>query len=1160
MEFLSNLLSLGQFIPHGNCYLWKPELIGFHLVSDFLIAISYFSISLGIIFFIRQRKDLPYPQIFALFSAFIFACSLTHLMAVWTLWYPIYWLSGFVKAITGAISLLTAIIMVPLFPQALALPSPVELEEINQKLAAEIGDRLQTQTALQASEKRLAGILEFAHDAIISIDKNQKIQLFNQGAERIFGYSSTEVLKQPLDILLPERFVPVHKSNVSEFSNTSEVSRMMNQRGQIWARRKDGTEFPAEASISKLELEDETTFTAFLNDVSDRLAAEAKLKQALQRLTFHVENSPLAVIEWDSEFRVQRWSQQAEKLFGWKAEELIGLHPSDWKFVFSEDLETVDKVTQSLLDGAQPRNVSINRNYTKDGKVIDCEWYNSVLLDENGNLISVQSQVLDISDRVAAEAALRESEHRYQTLTEASPVGIFRTDTQGKCLYVNDRWCQMTGISLEDALGDGWIGSIHPEDRLRISREWYAAAKQNLPFRLEYRVQRPDNNASIWVFAQAVAERDMRGEVIAYVGTITDLSDRKQAEKELAKQQKTLRAILNNAPIWIWMTDTKGKMQFVNKTFSEDVGIPESRFLEAAHYADVLDEQDLGNCIASDAVCLAQDTPHHSEDVFIFVDGRLHELETIKAKIKDKTGEAIAIVGLAVDVTERKQVEIALQQSEAKYRQIARHEELLNALANQIRNSLDLDTILETAVREVRSFLQIDRCYFVWYRFARDNKDVIRSEDSWEVVNEAKEETVPSFIGEYSVSQVGLWSQSCLQLQIVCIDDVRAVSDPEMRDSIMNFGLLSLLSLPIQTQSGKIGVLACGHHTEVRNWQGNEVELLHAVTDQLAIAIDQAELYTHSRDVAFQAKAQARELADALKKLQQAQAQLIQTEKMSSLGQLVAGIAHEINNPVNFIFGNVSHANEYVRDLLSLINLYQQHYPAPVPEVREEIEAIELDFLIEDFPKILGSIQLGADRIRQIVLSLRNFSRLDEAEVKAVDIHEGIDNTLLILQNRLKGKQGQLGIQLIKEYGKVPLVECHAGQMNQVFMNILTNAMDAVEEKLRHLSKNPVDLAKYPELSEFLPTVIISTEVVNLDWVSIKFIDNGAGMTEEIRTKIFDPFFTTKPVGSGTGLGLSISYQIVVEKHRGQLDCVSSPEEGTEFIIQIPIKQKAGDR
>lgn len=298
------------------------------------------------------------------------------------------------------------------------------------------------------------------------------------------------------------------------------------------------------------------------------------------------------------------------------------------------------------------------------------------------------------------------------------------------------------------------------------------------------------------------------------------------------------------------------------------------------------------------------------------------------------------------------------------------------------------------------------------------------------------------------------------------------------------------------------------------------------------------------------AREQAQELEKALQKLQKTQGQLVQSEKMSSLGQLVAGVAHEINNPVNFIYGNLGHANDYTKNLLNLLNLYAQHYPNPVPEIKAEIEAIDLEFLMEDLPRLIGSMKLGADRIREIVRSLRNFSHLDQAEMKPVDIHEGLDSTLLIVQNRLKANTNHPTIQVMKEYGNLPQVECFAGQLNQVFMNLISNAIDALEQGCKE------DYNRLTRTPYLQPTIWIRTEAMDCNSVVIRITDNGPGMTEEVRTQLFDPFFTTKPVGKGTGLGLSISYQIVVEKHGGQIKCISTPGKGTEFALEIPRQQK----
>lgn len=302
-----------------------------------------------------------------------------------------------------------------------------------------------------------------------------------------------------------------------------------------------------------------------------------------------------------------------------------------------------------------------------------------------------------------------------------------------------------------------------------------------------------------------------------------------------------------------------------------------------------------------------------------------------------------------------------------------------------------------------------------------------------------------------------------------------------------------------------------------------------------------------------QLRQQAQDLKKAFRQLQHTQTHLIQSEKMSSLGQLVAGVAHEINNPVNFIYGNLNPAKEYTQDLLSLLQLYQSHYPQPVPEIEDFAELIELDFLKSDLPQIISSMKVGADRIREIVLSLRTFSRLDEAEMKAVNIHEGIDSTLMILQNRLKGNDQRPTIEIIKEYGKLPLVECYAGQLNQVFMNILTNAIDALEESFVICPIFWENARRVEQMTS--PQICIRTQLQEQNQVTIRIADNGLGIPEDVKKQLFDPFFTTKPIGKGTGMGLAISYQIITERHGGSLECISQPGQGAEFMIKIPLIQ-----
>jgi two-component system, NtrC family, sensor kinase len=473
----------------------------------------------------------------------------------------------------------------------------------------------------------------------------------------------------------------------------------------------------------------------------------------------------------------------------------------------------------------------------------------------------------------------------------------------------------------------------------------------------------------------------------------------------------------------------------------------------------------------------------------------------------------------------------------------SRQNDLIFRLSGQIRDSLELGIILETAVSEIYAVLHLDRCLFLWYqtqsrhqKLACSSPHLAQPVGGLEIVTETNNPSLTPLKGYYPPEGVGNLAKQFQRHETVQINQVEALDDTVAREFLLSKDFSSLLAIPIQTLSGQVGVICCGTSQEPRTWNETEVELLRAVTNQLAIALDQAELYEQSRMAAQTAQEKAHQLELTLQELQQAQLRLIQSEKMSGIGQMVAGVAHEINNPVTFIHSNVNYITQYSQELLKLLKLYQQEYPDPTPTIQLEQEAIDLDFLSEDLPKLLKSMNMGTERIRDIVLSLRNFSRLDQAEVKPVDIHEGIDSTLLILGHRLKAQLQFTGVEVIKNYGILPLVKCYPSQLNQVFMNLLANAIDALEER-----KKPSNWIR------------ISTECTNTETVVIRIADNGLGIPEHIVEKLFDPFFTTKSVGKGTGLGLSISSQIITERHGGSLRCESTLNQGTEFIIEIPI-------
>jgi len=989
-----------------------------------------------------------------------------------------------------------------------------------------IRDISEQQAALRerkAAQLELEQFFNVALDLLCIADVNGHFRRLNCAWETILGYEVSELEGQLfLDFVHPED-IAATLAVMSELSEQKPVIQFTNR-----YRAKDGNyryiewrSFPCGDLIY-----------AAARDITERKQAEIESWQMQNFLNSIVENIPNMLFVKDAKnLQFLRFNKAGEELLGYPKEALLGKNdydffpPAEADFFIAKDREVLAR--GNVLDIPEEQ-IQTNHQGTRI-----LHTRKIPILDEFGNPKYLLGISEDITESKQAEIQLKEISERLSLALKSGGIGCWEWDIIKNTLVWDDRMYELYGVTKNSDTRlayDIWTQGLHPEDRDVSETLIRQAVLGQAEFDPEFRVVHPDGSIH-FIKAFALVRRDAEGNPQKMIGVNFDISEqqaalreRKEAENKLRQNEQKYYQILDAITDMVLVKGPKSRIAWANKAFREYYAMTNEQL------QDMIDapfnEPDYTlQYIRDDAYVFETGQSLEIEEPVTRYDGKVQIFNTIKSVIRNEVGEKILTVGVSRDITEQQAV-----------------------LRDRQRQELALRLIVEgTAAKTGEEFFKTCVQYLaqvleVRYGFIAEFIDT-------ETFN-AK--TLAFWAGEdfgdnFTYNLVGAPCENVYTQGELCLypNSVQSLF-PEDAD-LVSLQAESYAGLPIIDADGnRLGLLAVLDNKPMVQDIEMQSAILRIFATRAGAEMERMQAEAALRRSEIQLRQQTEELEAILKKLQNTQTQLIQAEKMSSLGQLVAGVAHEINNPVSFIYSNIQPATNYASDLIELVHLYQEHYPSPPQAIADLTKNIDFEYLVMDFSKLLASMKTGATRIKDIVKSLRTFSRLDEADFKAIDIHENIDSTLVILQNRLNGRAGEPKIHVIKNYGDLPLVECYGGLLNQVFMNLFVNGIDAIEQQRERLES----------AGEFDYTgkIIITTAITSENQVLISIQDNGCGMSPEVQAQIFNPFFTTKPIGKGTGMGLATSYQIIEEQHQGSILVNSTLGDGTEFAITLSIK------
>ncbi|MDJ0520263.1 MAG: PAS domain S-box protein [Trichodesmium sp. MO_231.B1] len=954
----------------------------------------------------------------------------------------------------------------------------------------------------------------------------------NARLARIYGYeSSTEMIAALADI---KHQLYVCSKRYDECADILREKGAVSQfESQIY--RRDGTIIWISENVWVVcdEQGDFLYYEGIVEDITSRKQAEAALRAREERQKLFIESfQDYALCILDSDGYVVSWNSEAENIYRYQAEDIIGKHFSS--FYTQKDIDNNLPHQELEIAISQGKCVTEKICLRQDKILFLANVITTALYNDKKQLRGFYQITRDISDSqktvaipTRATPQVQASNQIFPDLYESSKSGIMLIDKQG-IFDCNQAALELFGCSKKSDFYGKQLWEFSPAKQFQ-GEDSIFLFKRYLQIALELGVSHFN-----WRY-----KRLYGSEFTAEVVIISVEFDGRSGWE----------VVVSNITSKVLKEET---LKLANEELENKV---EKRAIELQETIERL-EREIAECYQTEARLRLSEQKfskvfRYSPDPIIittFEDERFIEvndsfLEIMGYRREEVIGYRVEELGIWVNLEER-----------IDFRQHLEKQGVLQNQEYEFRVKSGETRICLLSVEMINIGNEI--CFLVVIKDITDRK---RSEEAlWE--SQIKLATLMSnlpgmayrFRNDINRSAEFL-SEGCYSLTGYQVQDFIGSNQvflsqliyPEDRQLLSNTIELTIqenrhyqVAYRITTKTGKIKWV-CEQGIGVFSELGELIALEGFITDITDTKNAEASLKQYQTEL----RQQKQRLETALQELDQVETTLNNTEKMSSLGQLVAGIAHEINNPVTSVYGNIVHLNHYVQDMMNLLHIYQEYSPSLPEQVEEQIEDIDLDFMMEDLPKVISAMQIGAERIREIVRSLRSFSRKDDGQKTLMNIHDGIDGTLVILKNRLKGGGKKPEIKVYKEYGELPLVECYVGMINQVFMNLIGNGIDALEESIVR-----------DNWDGKVPTIWIKTTAISKQ-VQIRIMDNGLGMDEKVKERLFERFFTTKPVDKGTGLGLSISYKIIVEKHGGKLECISAPGEGAEFMIEIPVEQ-----